>query len=182
MQKRLLSLAFVLFLSVTISMGISSFLPEGLPTQQAETHYQKGMKLYNKGFYEFMSKNQLVEANQYFQRAEKELLQQLEEDPGHIQAGLALARVYHVQKKFLKAAQQYQKMTELNPADLDTYALAANSYAKAKCFQEAEDQILKAMALASEPGSRKVLQDIHRKLEKQRDIHEKRRQKEGGHE
>jgi tetratricopeptide (TPR) repeat protein len=182
MQKTLCFSAIVVFLFLAFTASTDAVVASKTDAHQTETHYQKGMRLYRTGFYEFMPRNQQKQAYHYYQLAEKEFILQLHDIPSDIPAGLALARVYHVQKKYLKAAKQYQKMTELDPANLDTYALAAASFAKAEHFRSAEDQVKAAMALAKQPRGQKALRDLYEKLVKQRKAHEKRKEKEAGHE
>ena len=61
-----------------------------------------------------------------------------------------LARVYYVQNKFSEAAEQYQRVTELAPSDIDAYLNLASSYERMNRYSEAIEHLEKAKTLSSE--------------------------------
>ena len=76
----------------------------------------------------------------------------------YVEAHRHLARVYYVQNNFSEAAEQYKKVTELAPGDIDAYLNLASSYERMKRYSEAIEQLEKAKTLSSE---KKVVDKIN---------------------
>jgi tetratricopeptide (TPR) repeat protein len=142
-------LVVLLFLAVwVVSLGafptsVSQKDPGGQARDKA-THLQRGIADFEQGFYEFLPKNRKAEAELAFTAAIKELELALESDPGNREAHRTLARIHAARQKHLLAAAQYQRLTELDPFDLDSYALAAASFAEAGRFTESRIELEKA--------------------------------------
>ena len=70
-------------------------------------------------------------------QAEKAFLQAIEANGDFLDAHLNLARLYYLQKKFGRAADEYAEVLRLNPGDIDNYALMALVQTELGNFQEA---------------------------------------------
>ena len=104
-------------------------------------HNQKGLDHFKKGFYDLTPKKQKEEASKEYGLAIQEFNKALAIDPDYATARRNLARVHYVRKNFLESAKHYKKLTELNPADIDSYLYAASAYEKAKKYNEAIEQL-----------------------------------------
>lgn len=129
-----------------------------------ETHLQRGLASFDRGFYEFLPKNRKAEAEQAFAFAVAELEMAVEADPNSQEAHKALARVHYVRQNYLKAAEQYRRLTEIDPFDLDSYALAALSLSEAGRFAEARIELEKAKARTTDPKALSLLDGYLTKL------------------
>ncbi len=104
-------------------------------------HNQKGLEYYKEGFYQLAPKRQLKEADQYYELAVAEFKKAISVNASYADAYRNLARVYHVQKKFVEAVEAYKKVTELNPDDLDSYVNLAVAYTQIQKYDEAIEQL-----------------------------------------
>jgi tetratricopeptide (TPR) repeat protein len=104
---------------------------------EASKHNQQGMEYYEKGFYDHTPKNQAVEAERNYGLAIREFRAAISKDPSNTEAHRNLARVYFVQKNFQGAAEQYKRVTELTPGDLDAYVHLALTLIELQRFDEA---------------------------------------------
>jgi tetratricopeptide (TPR) repeat protein len=118
---------------------------------RADDHNQRGMEYFNKGFYDHSPKQQAVEAERNYGLALKEFLAAISADPLHPEAHKNLARLYYLKKNFDNAALMYQRVTELDPGDLDTYVNLALALIELKRFNEAVQALEKAKTQTSDP-------------------------------
>jgi tetratricopeptide (TPR) repeat protein len=128
------------------------------------TPHARGVAHFERGFYEFLPKNRAAEAAAEFASAIREFKSALELDPSQAETHRALARVYRVQEKYLLAAEQYQKVTELNPLDIDAYVLAAEALAEAGRYEESGLMLQKAKTRTADPGALRALDGYLQKL------------------
>jgi Tfp pilus assembly protein PilF len=109
-----------------------------------QTHLQRGLAGFERGFYELLPKGRRAEADAAFAAAVIQLEQALEAEPGNAQANRTLARIHSVRKEPLAAADHYRRLTEIDPFDLDSYVLAALSLGEAGRFGEARTELERA--------------------------------------
>jgi tetratricopeptide (TPR) repeat protein len=128
-------------------------------------HNQTGMAHFEKGFSELTPQHKKQEAEQEFELAIEEFQKALTINQAFSEAHKNLARLYYVQKKFLKAATHYEKVTELNPNDIDSYVLASLSYAQAQRFAKARELLESAKSVAPDPQVVNKLNEYHKKLD-----------------
>ena len=88
---------------------------------EARSHNQQAMEYFKKGFYDHAPRNQVADAERNYRLAVKELKAAIWKDSSYTEAHRNLARVYFVQKNFDGAAEEYQRVVELAPDDLDAY-------------------------------------------------------------
>lgn len=137
--------------------------PSGPPRDQS-SHLQRGVAAFEQGFYEFLPKNRKAEAVQAFGTAIRELELALETEPNSREAHRTLARAYAVRQDHLAAASHYRRLTEIDPYDIDSYALAALSLAEAGRFAESKVELEKAKGRTADPHALTLLDDYLRKL------------------
>ena len=132
---------------------------------QPGDYNQRGMGYFKKGFYDHAPKNQKAEADRNYGLAIKEFKAAISKDPSYTEAHRNLARVYYVQKNFVGAAEEYKRVTELTPADLDAYVNLALALIELKRLDEAIQALEKAKGQTSDP---KVLNTLDTYLSKVR--------------
>lgn len=137
--------------------------PAGPPRDQS-AHLRLGIAAFEQGFYEFLPKNRKAEAGQAFETAIRELELALEAEPNNREAHRTLARTYAVRQNHLAAASHYKRLTDIDPYDIDSYALAALSLAEAGRFAESRVELEKAKGRTADPHALALLDDYLRKL------------------
>jgi tetratricopeptide (TPR) repeat protein len=120
-------------------------------------HNEQGIGYFKKGFYDHAPKNQVGEAERNYGLAIKEFRAAISQDPSYTEAHRNLARVYYVQKDFKAAAEQYQKVTELAPQDLDAYVNLALALIELYRLDEAIGVLENAKRETSDPKARDTL-------------------------
>jgi tetratricopeptide (TPR) repeat protein len=159
-----------LFLAVFAVIAYSGAAPasarqeDGKGPADRTSHLKRATASFEKGFYEFLPKSQRAEAAAAFTEAVVEFKLALTADPLSRDAHRGLARVYYLQGDFPAAADQYRRLTELDPFDIDSYALAAVSLAESGRFADARDELEKAKARTSDPHALTTLDRFLAKL------------------
>jgi tetratricopeptide (TPR) repeat protein len=125
---------------------------------QAKAHFEKG-------FYEDAPKGRGPEAAAEFAHAARLFEQVLATNPDDAVVHRHLARVYAVQAKHLQAAKHYERVAEIDLADLDALVLAASEYADAKHFTESRTLLQTAQGRTTDPHALKLLQGFLQKLD-----------------
>jgi tetratricopeptide (TPR) repeat protein len=116
----------------------------------ARYHNQRGVDFFKKGFYEHTPKNQMTDAERNYAIAIKEFQAAIAKDPSLTDAHRNLARLRYVQKDFEDAAQEYKKVTELSPDDIDAYVNLALSLIELERFDEAIEALESAKQQTSD--------------------------------
>ena len=132
---------------------------------EAGFHNRQGMEYFKKGFYDHAPKNQEAEAERNYGLAVKEFKAAISRDFSFAEAHRNLARVYYVQKNFAGAAEEYKRVTDLAPGDLDAYVNLALALIELKRPAEAIQVLENAKGHASDP---KVLETLDSYIEKVR--------------
>jgi tetratricopeptide (TPR) repeat protein len=118
---------------------------------EAGCHNQQGMDYFKKGFYDHAPKNQAAEAERNYGLAVKEFKAAISRDLSFTDAHRNLARVYFVQKNFAGAAEEYKRVTELAPDDLDAYVNLALALIELNKPDDAIQALVKAKEQTSDP-------------------------------
>ena len=148
------------FFTVTLTLAFISLTNaycQDSGTGDAGYHNQQGMEYFKKGFYDHTPKHQDAEAEKNYEFAVKEFSAAISKDPSSAEAHRNLARVYHVQKNFAGAAEEYKRVTELDSGDLDAYVNCALACVELKRFDEAIQLLKDAKDQTSDP---KVLETL----------------------
>lgn len=130
----------------------------------ASYHYQRGMEFFKKGFYEHAPKSQVAEAKRNYESAVTEFRAAIAKDPSLTEAHRNLGRVYYIQKDFKGAAQEYAKVTELAPGDIDAYINLALSLISLERFDEAIESLESAKQQTSDAKALKTLDSYIAKI------------------
>ena len=124
---------------------------------EAGYHNQRGTEYFKKGFYDQAPKKQAADAERNYGFAIKEFRAAISRDSSFTDAHRNLARVYYVQKNFEGAAEEYGRVTELAPGDLDAYVNLALALAELKRFGEAIRALEDAKQQTPDPKARDTL-------------------------
>lgn len=159
------SLLFSIVLSVLILSALAvCATSDAQEANKNEVYYnENGMSYFNKGYYELAPKNKKEKASQNYEFAVIEFKKAIAINKNCVQAHRNLARVYYVQKKYLKAAEQYKKVTDLIPSDIDTYVITALAYTNIQRYAEAIEQLEIAKTFTS---NKTVIQKLDGYIEK----------------
>lgn len=130
---------------------------------EADIHNRQGLEYFKKGFYDHAPKNQAAEAERNYGLAVKEFKAAISRDFSNKEAHRNLARVYYIQKNFDGAAEEYRRVTELVPGDLDAYVNLALALIELKRPAEAIQVLENAKGHTSDP---KVLETLDSYIEK----------------
>jgi len=136
----------------------------GGPGRDQASHLRQGIACFEQGFYEFLPKNKRAEAEMSFVAAMRELELVLETEPDNGQAHRTIARIHSIRRNHLAAAEHYQRLTEIDPYDVDSYVLAALALTEAGKFAEAGIELEKAKGRTSDPRALALLGGYLEKL------------------
>ena len=131
-------------------------------------HNEKGLQLFKKGFYDLAPKNKEKEAAQYYELAEAEFKKAIASNEKFVEAHRSLARVYHVQKKHERAAEEYRKVIELDPYALDDYVNLSVAYAELGNYDLAIEELETAKAHTQDEEIINKLNGYIKKLEQKK--------------
>lgn len=161
MIRRAIVYATLALLLIGTSGGASLCMAQG----GGSPHNDQGWGYFKKGFYEFAPHNKHQEANQYYEMAIVEFKKAIAANDGDVAARRNLGRVYHVQQKYALSAEQYRKVTELTPDDVDAYVQLAVAYSHLQRYDEAIAQLELARTKTSDPAAIAKLNEYIKKLE-----------------
>ena len=154
-RKRLL--AVIAGTVILAFLSVSGAFCQDKGAGEAGYHNQQGMEYFKKGFYDHAPKNQLGEAERNYELAVTEFQAAITRDSSNIEAHRNLARLYHVQRNFTGAADEYQKVAELAPNDLDAYVNLALALLELKRSDDAIRALEDAKTHTSDPKALETL-------------------------
>ena len=132
-------------------LAVPEVLCQDKGTNDPGYYNKRGVEFFNKGFYDHAPKNQAAEAELNYRYAIKEFKAAIANDPSYAESHRNLARLYYVQRDFGGAAQEYKKVTQLDPKDLDSYVNLALALIELKEFDEAVGALESAKEQTSDP-------------------------------
>ncbi len=162
----LFSLTLAAFLLSTLAIYSKSGAQEA--HKDGEYYNEMGMGYFNKGYYDGLPKNKKEEASLNFERAITAFKEAIAIDKDCVQAHRNLARVYYVQKRYLEAAEQYQKVTDLTPSDMDIYVITALAYTKTQRYAEAIERLKTAKTFTADTAVIQKLDSYIKKIEQEK--------------
>lgn len=165
-----ISFFFIVSLMASAFLGFTGIGAEEVnkSIQGESYHNEKGLSHFKNGFYNFTPKHQKEEASKEYEIAIQEFNKALVINPDYAEAHRNLARVYYVQKKYLKAAKHYKKLTNLGPEDIDSYLYTASAYEKAQKYDKAIAELENAKNKTSNPQIIDKLDSFIEKIKQRR--------------
>jgi len=170
MVRRLLPLVLLVFLAAPApalpgSAGIQASNP-----QNRSERVKKGVSHFDRAFYGLTPQRRDAEAAREFDLAIEEFEAELRAKPNSVEAHRYLARIFTVRKHFRQAAQHYDDISNIDPADVDALVGAAAMWAEAGDRDEARDRLLLAKSRTSDPHALALLDQYLAKLDRDRSV------------
>ncbi len=151
-------------------LAVPGALSQDMGGGEAGFHNRKGVEYFKQGFYVHTPKHQAAEAERNYGLAVKEFKTAISKDPTFTEPHRNLARLYYIQKNFGGAAEEYGRVTELAPDDLDAYVNLALALIELKRPDEAIRALENAKGHTGDP---KALETLDSYIAKIRDHQEK---------
>jgi len=132
--KLLASILIILALFIFSGCGIAT----SKEIQFGETYYNdQGFSSFNEGFYNLLPTGKKEEAILHFKDAVESFKKALEINSDFTDARRNLARVYFIRKEYARSVEEYKKVVDLVPGDLDARLAIASAYVKLGRHDEA---------------------------------------------
>lgn len=119
-------------------------------TQQSE-RVRQGVSHFERAFYELTPQKRDREAAQEFDRAIAQFELELSRQPSSAMAHSYLGRIFSIRKDYRKSARHYDRLSEIEPLNVDACVLAALAYGEAGEYGEARVRLAEARLRTSDP-------------------------------
>lgn len=136
-----------------------------LPSSEQSEGLRRGVGHFDKAFYDLTPHKRDWEAAQEYDLAIAAFEHELAVRPASATAHAYLARIYYLRQQFDRAAAYYDKLTELDPDNVDAYVLAALAYAEAGNVTDARTRLETAKHHTTDPGTLRRLDEYLLKLQ-----------------
>lgn len=167
MMRPVFLVRLLAFIAATVMLAFFS-VPRAFcqdrSVDEAGFHNRQGMEYFKKGFYDHAPKNQEAEAERNYGLAVKEFKAAISRDFSIAESHRNLARVYYIQKNFDGAAEEYKRVTDLAPSDLDAYVNLALALIELKRPAEAIQALENAKGHTSDPKALETLDSYIAKI------------------
>ena len=111
------------------------------------------MSHFERAFYELTPQKRDREAAQEFDQAIAQFELELKQQPSSAVAHQYLGRIYSLRKDYRKSAAHYDRLSEIEPLNVDACVLAALAYGEAGEFAEARARLTEAKLRTSDPAA-----------------------------
>ena len=135
------------------------------PTAQSE-RVRQGVSHFERAFYELTPQKRDREAAQEFDQAIAQFELELKQQPSSAVAHNYLGRIYSLRKDYRKSAAHYDRLSEIEPLNVDACVLAALVYGEAGEFVEARARLTEAKLRTSDPAALARIAEYLAKLDK----------------
>jgi tetratricopeptide (TPR) repeat protein len=108
---------------------------------------------FERAFYELTPQKRDREAAQEFDQAIAQFELELSREPSSAVAHQYLGRIYSLRKDYRKSAVHYDRLSEIEPLNVDACVLAALAYGEAGDFAEAKVRLVEARQRTSDPAA-----------------------------
>ena len=122
------------------------------PTVQSE-RVRQGVSHFERAFYELTPQKRDREAAQEFDQAIAQFELELSRQPSSAVAHQYLGRIYSLRKDYRKSAEHYDRLSEIEPLNVDACVLAALALGEAGDVAEAKLRLLEARQRTSDPAA-----------------------------
>jgi tetratricopeptide (TPR) repeat protein len=135
------------------------------PTAQSE-RVRQGVSHFERAFYELTPQKRDREAAQEFDQAIAEFELELTRQPSSAMAHNYLGRIYSIRKEYRKSAEHYDRLSEIEPLNVDACVLAALAYVDLNEVAEARSRIVQARQRTFDPAVLARLAEYLAKLDR----------------
>lgn len=166
MVRRLLPLVLLTVLLVPVRAESGQAAPQRQsPTAQSE-RIRQGVSHFERAFYELTPQKRDREAAQEFDQAIAQFELELTQQPSSATAHDYLGRIHSLRKEYRKSAGHYDRVSEIEPLNVDACVLAALGYAEAGDVPEARLRLAEARLRTSDPVALARIAGYMAKLDK----------------
>ena len=166
MARRVLPLVLLTVLLVPAWAASGQAPPaQQSPTAQSE-RVRQGVSHFERAFYELTPQKRDREAAQEFDQAIAEFELELTRQPSSAMAHNYLGRIYSIRKEYRKSAEHYDRLSEIEPLNVDACVLAALEYGEAGEFAEARARLTEAKLRTSDPAALARITEYLAKLDR----------------
>jgi len=175
MVRRCLPFVLLIALLVVVPAAPGPALPspQGPPAQSEQG--RQGVSHFERAFYGLLPHGRGPEADQEFDRAIAQFELELSRRPSSAAAHAYLGRIHALRKDWRHSAEHYDRLGEIEPANVDALVLAALAYGELGEFAEARARLTTARERTTDPGALATLGGYLAKLDAL-----ERRSREGG--
>jgi tetratricopeptide (TPR) repeat protein len=135
------------------------------PTIQSE-RVRQGVSHFERAFYELTPQKRDREAAQEFDQAVAQFEGELTRQPSSAVAHQYLGRIYSLRKEYRKSAQHYDRLSEIEPLNVDACVLAALGHAELGEMAEARLRLTEAQQRTADPVALARIAEYMAKLDK----------------
>ena len=135
------------------------------PTVQSE-RVRQGVSHFERAFYDLTPHKRDREAAQEFDQAIAEFELELKQKPSSAVAHQYLGRIYSLRKEYRKSAEHYDRLSEIEPLNVDACVLAALGYAESGDVPAARERLAEARQRTSDPAALARIAEYLAKLDK----------------
>jgi tetratricopeptide (TPR) repeat protein len=144
-----------LVLLIALLVPASAEPGQGPPAQQNPTvqseRVRQGVSHFERAFYELTPHKRDREAAQEFDQAIAQFELELKRQPSSAVAHQYLGRIYSLRQDYRKSAEHYDRLSEIEPLNVDACVLAALAYGETGDFAEAKARLVEARQRTSDP-------------------------------
>ncbi len=147
-----------MFASLVLLLGLVAPAPtQATPKQQSSNpppqsqHVRNGIEHFERAFYELTPKKKDAEAAREFDAAIAEFEAEAAARPSSADAHSFLGRIYSFRKEYAKAAAHFDRLSEIEPLNVDACVLAALAYAEDGRIAESRARLYAAKLRTSDP-------------------------------
>jgi cytochrome c-type biogenesis protein CcmH/NrfG len=126
---------------------------------------RQGVSHFERAFYQLTPHKRDAEASREFDLAISEFEGELAARPSSAEAHRYLGRIYAVRKNFAKAAAHYDRLSEIEPLNVDACVLAALAYVDNGQVAEARGRLVAGQGRTTDPDVLAKLAEYIAKLD-----------------
>jgi tetratricopeptide (TPR) repeat protein len=134
-------------------------------TPQSE-RVRQGVSHFERAFYELTPQKRDREAAQEFDQAIAQFELELSRQPSSAAAHSYLGRIYSIRKDYRKSAQHYDRLSEIEPLNVDACVFAALAHGEAGDYVEARARLAEARLRTSDPVALARIAEYLEKVDK----------------
>lgn len=135
------------------------------PTIQSE-RVRQGVSHFERAFYQLTPQKRDREAAQEFDQAIAQFEAELTRQPSSAVAHQYLGRIYSLRKDYRKSAEHYDRLSEIEPLNVDACVLAALGHAELGEMAEARLRLTEAQQRTTDPIALARIAEYMAKLDK----------------
>jgi tetratricopeptide (TPR) repeat protein len=135
------------------------------PTVQSE-RVRQGVSHFERAFYDLTPHKRDLEATKEFDQAIAQFELELKQQPSSAVAHQYLGRIYSLRKDYRKSAEHYDRLSEIEPLNVDACVLAALGYAESGDIPAARERLGEARQRTSDPVALAKIAEYLAKLDK----------------